>query len=318
MRLAILDVYENFSITLKDWNNVCATDIETDLYRDHIVEEGELLHRLYPYDILVIMRERTPFPRSLIEQLPNLKLLVTTGPANRTIDLTACSEKGIVVCGTESSKNTTAELCWALILATVRKIPQHDGRLRKGMWEGNVPGCSLNGKVLGVVGLGNLGKQVARIGLAFGMKVIAWSQNLTTGEASAVGVDWVEKDELFATADIISIHLVLSGRTEGLVGAREIALMKSSAYIINTSRGPIIEEKALIDALKGNHIGGAGLDVFAEEPLPSSHPLLALHNTVVTPHIGYVTKDNFNTFFTQANEDVAAWLAGKPIRVLSS
>jgi phosphoglycerate dehydrogenase-like enzyme len=304
MQLAILDDYEDVALRMADWGSL-GDEIEIDVYRDHLMEGDEL----------VIMRERTPFPRSLIEQLPNLKLLVTTSAKNRSIDLAACGHKGIVVCGTESSRNAPVELTWALILSLLRRIPQNDRAVRRGVW-GDGIGSGIEGKVLGLLGLGKTGKPVARVGLAFGMKVVAWSQNLTSEQASAAGAVRVEKDELFKTADIITIHLVLSNRTKGLIGAHEIGLMKPSAYLINTSRGPIIQERALVDALKGNRIAGAGLDVFDTEPLPRDHPFLSLPNTVLTPHVGYVIHESFRTYFTQAKEDVDAWLAGKPIRVL--
>ncbi len=314
MRLAIIDDYENVALRMADWGDL-GDKIEIDVYRDHLTEGDELADRLSPYDILVIMRERTPFPRSLIEQLPNLKLLVTTSAKNRSIDLTTCGEKGIVVCGTESSRNAPVELAWALILSSLRRIPQHDRAVRRGVW-GDSIGSGIEGKVLGVLGLGKTGKPVARVGLAFGMKVVACSQNLTAEQASAAGAVRMEKDELFKTADVITVHLVLSNRTQGLIGAHEIGLMKPSAYLINTSRGPIIQEKSLVDALKANRIAGAGLDVFDREPLPRDHPFLSLPNTVLTPHIGYVIQESFRTYYTQAKEDVDAWLAGKPIRVL--
>lgn len=315
MRLAILDDYEDAALRMADWDSL-GDHVRIDVYRDHLTKRDELADRLSPYDILVIMRERTPFPRSLIERLPNLKLLVTTSVKNRSIDLAACGERGIVVCGTESSRNAPAELAWALILSLLRRIPQHDRALRRGLWGGDGIGSGIEGKVLGVLGLGKTGKPVARVGLAFGMKVVAWSQNLTAEQASAAGAVRMEKDELFKTADIITIHLVLSNRTQGLIGAREIGLMKPSAYLINTSRGPIIQEEALIDALTANRISGAGLDVFDTEPLPRDHPFLSLPNTVLTPHVGYVIEGSFRTYFTQAKEDVDAWLAGRPIRVL--
>jgi len=316
MKLAILDDYEDVALKLADWNSL-GPEIEIDVYQDHLDPGDELVDRLLPYDILVIMRERTPFPRHLIEQLPNLKLLVTTGARNLAIDLPACREQGIVVCGTESSKTAAAELAWALILSTLRRIPQQDRTTRAGDW-GDGIGSALFGKVLGVLGLGKLGTQVTRVGLAFGMEVISWSQNLTPERASDVGALRVEKDELFAKSDIVTIHVVLSDRTRGLIGAHEIGLMKPTAYIINTSRGPVIREKALIDALSEGRIAGAGMDVFQTEPLPGDHPYLSLPNTVVTPHVGYVTREGFQIYFTHAVEDVAAWLAGKPIRVLGS
>lgn len=276
-----------------------------------------LVERLVPYDMLVAMRERTPFSRSLIEQLPNLKLLVTTGHRNRAIDLGACADRGILVCGTDSGKTAAAEHTWGLILALMKKIPQADRTTRAGRWGGDVT-TELNGKTLGILGLGRLGVQVARVGLAFGMKTIAWSQNLTDGRASEAGVVRVEKDELLRDADIVTVHLVLSERTRGLIGAREIGLMKPSAYLVNTSRGPIVEEAPLIEALRSGRIAGAGLDVFAVEPLPPDHPFLTSSRTLITPHMGYVTRENFEVFFKQAVEDVAAWLAGRPTRVLET
>jgi len=316
MRLAIIDDFENVALKLADWDSL-GPQIKIDVFRDNIKEEGALANRLRPYDILVIMRERTRFPRSLIEKLANLKLLVTTGARNLAIDMAACKEGGITVCGTESSRTAPAELAWALILSCLRKIPQLDRAVRDGRW-GEGIGSVLAGKTLGVLGLGKLGTQVTRVGLAFGMKVIAWSQNLTPEKAAAVGAIRMDKDEFFAAADIITIHVVLSDRTRGLVGARELGLMKPGAYLINTSRGPIIDEKALIAALTENRIAGAGLDVFETEPLPPDHPFLRLANTVLTPHVGYVSKESFQIYFSQAREDVAAWLAGKPLRILSS
>jgi phosphoglycerate dehydrogenase-like enzyme len=315
MRLAILDDYEGVALELADWNSL-GPAIQIDVYQDNIKEEGILAKRLLPYHILVIMRERTRFPRSLIERLSNLKLLVTTGGRNLAIDLTACKEKDIVVCGTDSSKTAAAELAWALILASLRRIPQHDRAVRAGRWVETI-GSGLAGKVLGVLGLGKIGAQVAHIGLAFGMKVIAWSQNLTAQRAAEVGAIKVEKNEFFATADVISIHVVLSERTRGMVGVHEIGMMKPEAYLINTSRGPVVEEKALIEALRTKRIAGAGLDVFEVEPLPPEHPFLSLDNIVLTPHIGYVTREGFRTLFMGACEDVSAWLSGKPVRVLT-
>jgi phosphoglycerate dehydrogenase-like enzyme len=315
MHIAILDDYEEASLKMGDWGSL-GSETKIDVYRDHLVKEDEIVDRLLPYDILVIMRERTPFPRDLIQQLPNLKLIVTKSLRNRAIDLAACTEKGIVVSGTDAQKGGSAdELTWGLILSLLRRIPQEDCATRKGRW-GSGMGTCLSGKILGVLGLGRLGTKVTRVGLAFGMKVVAWSQNLTPKQAYAAGAVRVEKDELFANSDVISIHLILSDRTRGLIGAHEIGLMKPSAYIINTSRGPIIEEEALIDALREGRIAGAGLDVFETEPLPPDHPFLTLPNTVITPHIGFVTKESFQSHFNQVIEDVAAWLAGKPIRVL--
>lgn len=314
MRVAVLDDYEGAASSLGDWGSL-EPEIKTDVYRDHLVGTGELVNRLKPYDILVVMRERTPFPRGLIDQLPHLKLLVTTGLRNNAIDTAACKEKGIVVSGTDSSKTPPVELTWGLILSLMRRISQMDRSTRDGRW-GDGIGTGLDGKVLGLLGLGYIGARVAKVGAAFNMKVKAWSQNLTTDRAFAAGAERVEKEELFRSADILSVHLVLSERTRGLVGTTEIGWMKPSAVLVNTSRGPIIQEEALIEALRSSRIAGAGLDVFETEPLSPDHPLLSLSNTLVTPHIGYVTRENFKTYFTQAVEDIAAWLKGKPIRLL--
>jgi len=315
MRLAILDDFENVALELAPWEQL-DPKIKIDVFKDHLVKEDVLVDRLLPYDIVVIMRERTPFPRSLIKRLSNLKLLVTSGRVNRAIDLAACKENAIVVCGTESSKNAPAELTWGLIISLMRRISQANRSIREGRW-GDGIGNGLHGKVLGIMGLGKLGTQVARVGLAFGMQVIAWSQNLTSEKAAGVGAVRVEKDSLFSASDVISIHLVLSERTRGLIGAHEIGLMKPSAYIVNTSRGPIIQETALIEALEKGSIAGAGLDVYDQEPLSSDHPYVSLPNTVLTPHVGYVTKESFKTYFSQALEDVTAWLEGRPVRVLT-
>lgn len=316
MRLAILDDFENVALQMACWNRL-KPNVSIDVFRDHLVDEDDLVGRLLPYEILVIMRERTPFPASLIRRLSNLKLLVTTGRVNRVIDFGACKQNGIVVCGTESSKNAPAELAWGLILSLMRRIPQADRALRRGAW-GEGIGSGLYNKALGILGLGKLGTQVARVGLAFGMQVIAWSQNLTPEKAAASGALLVEKEVLFSTADVISIHLVLSERTQGLIGADEIGLMKPSAYIVNTSRGPIIQEAALFEALQKGTIAGAGLDVFDREPLSPDHPYVSLPNTVLSPHAGYVTRESLKTYFSQALEDVAAWLKGQPLRVISA
>ena len=261
------------------------------------------------------MRERTAFPRALLERLPKLKLLVTTGMRNASIDVAAATARGIVVCGTAGLPYPTAELTWGLILALVRRIPAEDRATREGRWQISC-GLGLNGKTLGVIGLGGLGSRVAKVGRAFEMGVIAWSQNLTEARAAEVGAKLVAKDELLARADVASIHLVLSDRTRGLIGARELSLMKRAAYLINTSRGPIVDESALVAAVRKGTIAGAGLDVYDDEPLAIDHPLRDLPNTVITPHLGYVTEEGYRIFYGQALEDVKAWLAGQPVRVL--
>jgi phosphoglycerate dehydrogenase-like enzyme len=261
------------------------------------------------------MRERTVFPAELLDRLPNLRLLVTTGMRNASIDLEAAAARGVTVCGTEAIATPTAELAWGLILALARHIPEEDGNVRKGGWQSTV-GAGLAGRTLGVVGLGRLGSAVARIGIAFGMRIVAWSENLTPERASECGVERVSKDELLRTADVVTIHLVLSDRTRGLIGERELGLMKATAFLVNTSRGPIVDEAALVAALEAGVIAGAALDVYDQEPLPDYDALLSAPNTVLTPHLGYVTGENYRTFYEQTVEDIEAFLAGRPVRVL--
>jgi phosphoglycerate dehydrogenase-like enzyme len=286
------------------------------VFNDHLDDEDALAKRLHPFDVLVVTRERTPFPRALVERLPNLRLLVTTGARNLAIDLAACHERGVVVCGTDSGSTPTVDLTWGLIFALTRHIPEEDRALRAGRWQTTV-GWSVAGRTLAVLGLGRLGSQVARIGLAFGMRVIAWSENLTDARAGETGCTRVDKDELFRRADVLSIHLLLSPRTRGLVGRRELGLMKPEAILINTARAPIVDEAALIEALDGGRLAGAGLDVHQHEPLPPNAPILSARNTVLTPHLGYVTRETYEIYYTQALEDIEAWLAGAPIRLLS-
>jgi phosphoglycerate dehydrogenase-like enzyme len=263
------------------------------------------------------MRERTPFPRSLLARLPNLKLLATSGMWNAAIDLVACEERGVVVCGTQVGGGGTAQLTWALILALAQQIATVDRDIREGRWQTGL-GEELAGKTLGLLGLGRIGGNVARVAHAFDMPVLAWSANLTAERAAAAGAEPVERDELLQRADVVSIHLVLSARTRGLLGRRELALMKPSAFLINTSRGPIVDEAALIEALAARRIAGAGLDVFDVEPLPLDHPLRRLPNTVLTPHIGYVSRESYSVVYPQLLEDVEAWLDGAPVRRLLS
>jgi phosphoglycerate dehydrogenase-like enzyme len=315
LRIAVLDDYQSVAADYCDWSQVPG-DKEVVEFHDHLADEDAVAERLEPFDVVVAMRERTEFRRGLLERLPNLKLLVTTGRRNKSIDVEAANERGIVVCGTGILPNGTAELTWGLILAAARHIPQEDASVRAGGWQETV-GMDLAGARLGVIGLGGQGGQVARIGLAFGMDVVAWSQNLTDERAAEVGVRRVERDELFATSDVVTVHLLLSKRTRGLITADDLALMKHTAVLINTSRGPIVEQQALLDALHDGTIGGAGLDVFDEEPLPADHPLRTAPRTVLTPHLGYVTRNTYEIFYREAVEDVAAWLAGNPLRVLT-
>jgi len=313
-RIAVLDDYQRVAQSYADWASL-PNGCEVQFFVDRPNDSAQLAERLASFDVVVAMRERTPFPRALLAQLPKLRLLVTTGMRNAAIDVSAATEMGIVVCGTDGLPYPTAELTWALILALARKLPSEDRALRAGQWQTSV-GTGLRGKTLALLGLGRLGSQVARIGAAFGMHVIAWSANLTASRAELGGAELVSRDELFVRADVLSIHLVLSERTRSLVGERELALLKRSALLINTSRGPIVDEAALVRSLQSRALAGAGLDVFDREPLPPEHPLLSLANTVLTPHLGYVTEETYRLFYGQALEDIHAYLAGAPKRVL--
>jgi phosphoglycerate dehydrogenase-like enzyme len=313
-RIAVLDDYQSVAADFCDWSTL-PEPAEVVEFHDHVDDEDALVARLEPFDVVVAMRERTAFPRSVLERLPNLKLLVTTGRRNKSIDVAAATHHGITVCGTGILPNGTAELTWGLILAVARHIPQEDASVRAGGWQETV-GTDLHGARLGIVGLGGQGSQVARIGLAFGMDVVAWSQNLTDERAAEHGVRRVEREELFATSDVVTVHLLWSKRTRGLIGADDLKQMKPTAVLINTSRGPIVQEQALIDALRNGQIAGAGLDVYDQEPLPADHPMRTLPRTVLTPHLGYVTRGTYEVFYGEAVEDVAAFLAGTPIRVI--
>ena len=312
-RVAVLDDYQDVALEMADWSSLPA---DVDVFSDHLSDEQDLVNRLEPYDVVVAMRERTPFQRSLLERLPNLRLLVTTGIRNASIDVGAAHDSGVTVCGTEGLPYPTAELTWGLILALMRRIPAEDAATRQGEWQVTM-GEGLQGKTLGLLGLGRLGSQVAAVGNAFGMDLIAWSQNLTAERAAEYGAALVSKEELLSRSDILTIHLVLGDRTRGLVGADELSLMKRSAYLVNTSRGPIVDEAALIDALRKGTIAGAGLDVFDVEPLPADHVLRTLPNTVLTPHVGYVTAETYRVFYGDAVEDIRAFLDGSPVRVVS-
>jgi phosphoglycerate dehydrogenase-like enzyme len=311
-RVAVLDDYQCVAKVFADWSRLDGL-VEVTSFTDHLAREDALVERLAPFPIVVAMRERTPFPRSLLERLPALELLVTTGPFNAAIDIAAADERGVVVCGTGGVGHNTPELTWALILACARHIPAEDRNVKTGGWMTTV-GTDLHGRTLGLLGLGRLGGAVAHVGAAFGMDVIAWSQNLTDERSSEMGARRVERDDLFRFADVLSIHLVLSDRTLGLVGARELELMKPSAILVNTSRGPIVDEAALADALSRHRIRAAGVDVFANEPLPADHPFRRLDNMVCTPHIGYVTEDAYRVFFEDIVDDIAAYLDGAPAR----
>ncbi|MBD2871095.1 D-2-hydroxyacid dehydrogenase family protein [Paenibacillus arenilitoris] len=316
MKCAVLDDYQRVAMSMTDWSTL-SERIDIQVYNEHFECEEELAAAIGDCEIVVIMRERTPFRASLFERLPRLKLLVTTGMRNASVDLAAAAERGVTVCGTRGGGEGTTELTWLLILGLARKLTQENGALREnGPWQSTV-GVDLCGKRLGLLGLGHIGSNVARIGQAFGMEVSAWSPNLTAERAAAAGVALASsKDELLAASDFVSIHLVLGDRTRGLIGARELGLMRPTAYLINTSRAPIVDRDALIDALRRGAIAGAGLDVFEREPLPEDDPLRRLPNVLATPHIGYVTEAAYRGFFRGVVEDIEAYLNGSPVNVL--
>ena len=314
--IAVLDDYQGVSQQLADWS-IMPEGCNVQVFRDHLSQLDAVAERLREFDVVCAMRERTPFPRELLERLPNLRLLVTAGMRNASIDTEAATDLGVLVCGTDGGPtNPPAELNWGLILALARHIHQEDAATRSGHW-GTTLGPSLAGKVLGVLGLGRLGAAVAKVGVAFEMSVIAWSQNLTQERAAQHGATLVSKDGLFQQSDVVSVHVQLSERTLGLVGARELALMKPTALLINTARGPIVNEAALIDALRNGTIAGAGLDVFDQEPLPADHPFLQMDNTLLTPHLGYATPEQLSVRYQGTVEDIGAFLEGSPIRALN-
>ncbi|MDI3289589.1 D-2-hydroxyacid dehydrogenase family protein [Polyangium sp. 15x6] len=314
-KVAILDDYLRVAESLADFRRL-PPGSEFVVFDRHITDRDELIAALRPFDVIVAMRERTRFPAALIENLPNLRLLVTTGARNAAIDLAACRARGITVSGTRSAGTPTAELTWGLILALVKRIPAEDKALRLGVWQTGLTE-GLAGKRLGLVGLGKLGTQVARVGHAFGMEVVAWSPNLNDTRAKAAGAKRVEKAALFGTADVVSLHLVLGERTRGIVGVEELSTMKPSAFLINTSRAGLVDMDALLGVLDAKRIAGAGLDVFPEEPVSPKHPLLGLPNVVLTPHLGYVTRENFAVYYRDALEDILAWHAGAPLRLIA-
>ena len=313
-RIAILDDYQDVALRYADWTSLPA-DCEVRTFRDHIADTAILIAALREFDVIVAMRERTAFTAERLAALPRLRLLVTTGMANASIDLGAARRAGITVCGTGSGSQATSELAWGLLLAVARSIPQEDARLRAGGWQRTI-GIELQGKTLGLVGLGRQGGAMVPVARAFGMEVIAWSQNLSDEAAAAAGVERVGKEDLFRRADFVSIHYKLGQRSVGLVGAAELALMKPSAFLINTSRGPIVEREALLAALQGGRIAGAGLDVYDTEPLPADDPFRSAPRTVLTPHLGYVSDRAYRTFYPDAVENIAAFLRREPVRVL--
>jgi phosphoglycerate dehydrogenase-like enzyme len=327
MRVAILDDYQQVALASADWSAVRALG-EITVLREHIARTDALVRVLEPFNVIVAMRERTRFDAERLGRLPQLRLLVTTGMGNAAIDLAAAAARGITVCGTGGSASSTAELTWGLILALARHIPEEDERLKAagraggaaigvgGGWQKTV-GTELAGKRLGIVGLGHQGRQVAKIGRAFGMKLLAWSQNLDPDRAAKAHAKALTKEELFSASDVVTLHYKLGPRSVGLVGAAELALMKPSAYLVNTSRGPIVDSAALLAALRSGSIAGAALDVFDTEPLPLSDPLRSAPNVVLTPHLGYVTDESYRVFYGEAAEDIVAFAGGAPVRVLT-
>ena len=305
-KIAVLDDYQGVALKMADWSAVTAR-AHVDVFSDHLADADGVVERLLPYDIVCVMRERTPLRAELIARLPNLKLIASTGPRNASIDLQAAAARGIAVVHTGYFGSPTVELTWALILASARHVVAEAAAVRRGGWQQSI-GDDLSGKTLGLIGLGNLGTQVAKIGLAFGMRVLAWSQNLTAEKCAAAGAALVSREELLRQADIVSVHLVLSDRTRGLIGAGELALMKRSARLVNTSRGPIVVEAALIAALKAGQIAGAAIDVYDVEPLPAEHPYRNLDNLLATPHIGYVSRALYQRFYRDTVSNIIAWL----------
>jgi D-3-phosphoglycerate dehydrogenase len=315
VRAAILDDYQNVALKFADWSPI-AKDVEVKVFNAPLGGGDAVIKALQGFAVVNMMRERTPFNRKVIEGLPDLKLLITTGARNASIDLKACAERGVTVCGTGGFGSPTAGIAVGLMLELTRRIGFENARMKGGApWQVSI-GQDLEGLTLGVLGLGKLGQRVSGVAKAFGMKVIAWSQNLTPEKAKEAGAEYVSKEDLFRQADILTIHVVLSDRSRGLIGARELGLMKKTAYLINTSRGPIVDEKALIAALNAKSIAGAGLDVFDIEPLPLDHPFRKMDNVVITPHLGYVSEQNYRKQYPDVVEDIRAWLDGKPVRVI--
>jgi D-3-phosphoglycerate dehydrogenase len=315
-RCAVLDDYQNVALTLADWAGV-ERDADVKVFNKPLGDLDQAAKALAGYSIVCLMRERTPFPKAMFEKLPDLKLVVTTGMRNAAIDVEAAKAHGVTVCGTDSAGHPTAELAVGLMIDLARKISLENARMKAGeIWQQTI-GHDLHGRTLGIIGLGKLGSRVAKVALAFGMNVVAWSQNLTPEKCRDAGVGYATKEDLLKASDFVTIHLVLSPRSRGLIGAAEFALMKPTSFLINTSRGPIVDETALVAALQSRAIAGAAVDVYDTEPLPRDHPLRKLANAITTPHLGYVTEDNYRTFYTQTVEAIRGFLDGKPVRVIS-
>ncbi len=316
-RVAVLDDYQQVALAMGPWQEL-GDAVEITCFHDHVDDTGQLAHRLRPYDAVVAMRERTALGREELSGLPSLRLIVTKGMANAAIDVAAAAELGVTVCGTGgwAGAVATVELTWALILGVVRGVAREDAGIRHGGWQLGV-GTQLAGKTLGIVGLGNIGSLVPPVGRALGMQVVAWSRHLTEEAARAGGVDRLDHDEFFRTSDVITVHLKLGPGSRGYVGRDELGLMKPTAFLVNTSRGPVVDEAALIEAIERQWIAGAALDVFDREPLPPEHPLRHLPRTLLSPHMGFVTVESYREHFVQAVEDIAAFMQGAPVRVLA-
>jgi phosphoglycerate dehydrogenase-like enzyme len=315
VQIAVLDDWQNVASGVVDWS-VLDSIGQVSFLHDYPTDNATLAERLGAFEVICVMRERTRFDEDLLRRLPKLKLLVTGGMRNAALDLKAAAALGIQVSGTDSYKHAAPELTWALIMAATRNLVVEANALRAGQWQQNLGG-DLHGKTLAILGLGSIGKRVAQFGQVFGMRVIAWSENLTAERAAEVGVTYVSKQELFEQADVLSVHLVLSDRSRGIVDAQALDWMKPTALLVNTARGPIVDEAALIKALQKKRLAGAALDVFEHEPLPELHPFRTLDNVLATPHVGYVSRQNYEQFFSQMIEDIHAWAAGAPVRLLT-
>jgi phosphoglycerate dehydrogenase-like enzyme len=314
MKVAVLDDYQQVAFSYADWS-LLPSWVTVEFFSNHISDD-DLVNNMKDFDAIVGMRERTPFPKTVIEKLPKLKLLITTGWRNASFDLEAATVNGITVCGTETGGEGTTELTWGLIIGLIRHIGIEQESSKKGFW-GTTVGGDLKGQTLGILGLGHIGSLVAKVGIAFGMEVIAWSQNLTHDIAEQCGAKLVEKKVLFEKSDILTVHLKLSERTRGIIGKKEIQLMKPTSYLVNTSRGPIVDEKSLLDGLRNRVIAGAALDTFNVEPLPIDHELLKLSNVLLTPHLGYTTQESYRAFFSGVVEDLSTFIQNAPVRVLN-
>jgi phosphoglycerate dehydrogenase-like enzyme len=314
LRVALLDDYQGIALRLADWKSL-QPEVQVEAFPEHIADLETLAKRLHNFECVVLMRERTPLPRALIEKLPNLKLVITTGMQNASVDAAALAEHGIVFCGTDGLGHSTAELTWGLIIDLFRSITHEDRALRQGRWQTRI-GHGMKGKTLGIIGLGRLGAMVAGYGKAFGMEVLGWSRSFDAEKAAKLGIKSVTKDELFSQSDVVTIHVNLNDSSRGLVGAADLGRMKPSAYLVNTSRAPIVDQAALLAALKARKVAGAAIDVYDVEPVTKGHPFFELDNVIVTPHLGYAIEENFRVNYTSAIENIRAFLDGKPVRLV--